>query len=184
MNDFVNINERLELTPKEIFSISFYDALVEAVEKIPDETAKDVYICKLVIHNSGSGNEMASVGLQYNTKSNVKTREFPQIEELSEEYWWGRIPIKIDFYVCQKFLDWRNEIDYDDEDDKYYEFYAIHFKDEMVELCKNLFEEEIILHKFGKNISFLVECECDEGCAIDVADNNENKNENETHKRK
>jgi len=94
------------MTPKEIFSIYFYDALVEAVEKIPDETAKDVYICKLFIHNSGSGNEMASVGLQYNTNTALQNTE-----ELSEEYWWGRMPyVGHNIFFCKGRIFFGNEL--------------------------------------------------------------------------
>ena len=187
------------MTPKEIFSLIFYEGLKEAIANIPEEHTKDVYICKLFIDNFEK-NDITNVSLKYNTNaalqkqieeiagnwekyaeqscgwygkegtiSHAKTVEFRQIaENLSEEDSWKRLPIKIDFYAYKNYLDWKNQIDYTDEDDKEYEFSAQHFKNLMVELGEKLFDEEIILRKFGKKISFFVECECDEDDEIDV----------------
>ncbi len=191
------------MTAKDIFSILFYEGLKEALENIPVEETKDVYICKLLIYNYPSySDKVADVVLKYNTNTALKK----QIEEISTNWskyenqgcgWtiyymedaisiattseyrqilenidcgWGRMPIKIDIYAFQCFLDWRNQIDYEDESEKYYEFYAIHFKALMVELCKKLIEEGMVQDKFGKNIPFIVECEEDEEIEIDVAE--------------
>ena len=186
------------MNSKEVFGILFYEGLKESVENIPDEDTKDVYICKLFIDNSESGSEVAYISLQYNTNTTLqkqiedisnnwekyekegfyekdnaisiaKTSELRMIQE-EIEYDWGRMSIKIDFDAFYFLVDWQNQIDYEDESEKYFEFYAIHFKGLMVELCKKLIEEEVLLKKFGKNIPFIVECEYDEDREIDVAD--------------
>lgn len=99
----------------------------------------------------------------------AKKGEFRIIHE-KIEFDWGRVSIKIDFDAYYFLVDWQNQIDYEDESEKFYEFYTIHFKDLMVELCKKLIEEEVVLNKFGKNIPFLIECEEDEDSEIDVAE--------------
>jgi len=89
----------------------------------------------------------------------------------TDELHWGWISIDIPFFAYKSYLEWKTQTDYTDTDEatKNYEFSAIHFKNEMIELAKKLFEEKVILQKFGENIAFIVECIEDEEDPINVS---------------
>ena len=150
-------------SPKEIFSFVFYCGLKDAINSIPDEETKDVHICKLVIDNlydDRNDYDIKNLHIEYNTTTLKKT----------EDGLGGYLFIEMPFFAYKNYLDWKNQINYIDEENKEYEFSAIHFKNEMVELVKKLFEEKIILQKFGRNIAFMVECIEDEEDAVNVSE--------------
>jgi hypothetical protein len=66
--------------------------------------------------------------------SRAKTKNFFWTDELH----WGWRSIDIPFFAYRSYLEWKSQADYTDTDEvtKNYEFSALHFKNEMVELVK------------------------------------------------
>ena len=128
---------------------------------------KNEIICNWEKYSSG---ELYMCGLRCDKWQALLYAETNNVLTLSEACLWKWVFIDIPFYAYKNYLDWKNQINYSDKEDKEYEFSVIHFKNEMIELVKKLFEDKIILQKFGKNITFIVECIEDEEDPISVSD--------------